>query len=227
MKSSPVIVALDVETAAEARSIVAALGDSVSFYKVGLELYTSTGMDFVHELKSQGHRVFLDLKLYDIPETVRRAVVQIARAGVDFATIHGMRQVMRAAVAGRAGSDLKLLGVTVLTSVDDADLAGDGYSKTTSELVAWRAENAKEDGVDGLICSPVDVRAVRAVAGAEMILVTPGVRSAGAAAADQKRIATPAEAIANGADYLVIGRQITRAGDPRAEMSRILAELAR
>ena len=134
---------------------------------------------------------------------------------------------MRAAVAGRAGSDLKLLGVTVLTSVDDADLAGDGYSKTVAELVAWRAENAKEDGVDGLICSPVDVRAVRAVAGVEMILVTPGVRSAGAAAADQKRIATPAEAIANGADYLVIGRQITRAGDPRAEMSRILAELAR
>jgi orotidine-5'-phosphate decarboxylase len=135
--------------------------------------------------------------------------------------------VMRAAVAGRADSDLKLLAVTVLTSVDDADLAYDGYSKSTSELVAWRAENAKEDGVDGLICSALDVRAVRAVAGPDMILVTPGVRSAGASAADQKRIATPAEAIANGADYLVIGRQITRAADPRAEMSRILSELRR
>jgi orotidine-5'-phosphate decarboxylase len=222
-----IIVALDVETASEARSIVTALGDSALFYKVGLELYASAGMDFVRDLKSQGHRVFLDLKLYDISETVRRAVVQIARAGVDFATIHGMRQVMRAAVAGRAGSDLKLLAVTVLTSVDDTDLASDGYSKTASELIAWRAQNAKEDGVDGMICSPVDVRAVRAIAGPEMILVTPGVRSAGASAGDQKRIATPAEAVANGADYLVIGRQITRAADPKAEMSRILGELGR
>jgi orotidine-5'-phosphate decarboxylase len=219
-----IIVALDVETAAEARAIVSSLGDSASFYKVGLELYASAGMDFVRELKSQGCRVFLDLKLYDIPETVRRAVVQIARSGVDFLTVHGMRQVMRAAVAGRADSDLKLLAVTVLTSVDDADLACDGYSKTASELVAWRAQNAKEDGVDGLICSPLDVRAVRVITGPEMILVTPGVRSAGTAAADQKRIATPAEAVANGADYLVIGRQITRAPDPRAEMSRILSE---
>lgn len=222
-----IIVALDVETAAEARAIVSSLGDSASFYKVGLELYASAGMDFVRELKSLGHRVFLDLKLYDIPETVGRAVVQIARTGVDFLTIHGMRQVMRAAVAGRADSDLKLLAVTVLTSVDDADLASDGYSKTTSELVAWRAENAKQDGVDGLICSPLDVRAVRAATGPKMILVTPGVRSAGASAADQKRIATPAEAVANGADYLVIGRQITRAADPRAEMARILSEIAR
>jgi orotidine-5'-phosphate decarboxylase len=222
-----IIVALDVESAQEARSIVSSLGDSVSFYKVGLELYASAGMDFVRELKSQGHRVFLDLKLYDIPETVRRAVVQIARSGVDFLTIHGMRQVMQAAVAGRAASDLKLLAVTVLTSVDDADLAGDGYSKTTSELVTLRAQNAMTDGVDGLICSPLDVRAVRAVTGPEAILVTPGVRSAGASAADQKRIATPAEAVANGADYLVIGRQITRAVDPRAEVSSILEELAR
>ncbi len=220
-----IIVALDVESAQEARSIVTSLGDSVSFYKVGLELYASAGMDFVRELKSQGHRVFLDLKLYDIPETVRRAVVQIARTGVDFLTIHGMRQVMQAAVAGRGASDLKLLAVTVLTSVDDADLAADGYSKTTSELVALRAQSAMTDGVDGLICSPLDVRAVRAVTGPGAILVTPGVRSAGASAADQKRIATPAQAIANGADYLVIGRQITRATEPRAEVSRILEEL--
>lgn len=220
-----IIVALDVESAQEARSIVTSLGDSVSFYKVGLELYASAGMDFVRELKSQGHRVFLDLKLYDIPETVRRAVVQIARTGVDFLTIHGMRQVMQVAVAGRGASDLKLLAVTVLTSVDDADLAADGYSKTTSELVALRAQSAMTDGVDGLICSPLDVRAVRAVTGPGAILVTPGVRSAGASAADQKRIATPAQAIANGADYLVIGRQITRATEPRAEVSRILEEL--
>lgn len=199
----------------------------MSFYKVGLELYAAAGMDFVRELKRQGHRVFLDLKLYDIGETVRRAVVQIAHSGADFLTIHGMRQVMHAAVAARGESNLKLLAVTVLTSVDDADLAGDGYSKTASELVAIRAKNAMEDGVDGLICSPLDVYAVRAVTGPAAILVTPGVRSAGASAADQKRIATPAQAIENGANYLVIGRQITRAADPRAEIQRILQELAR
>jgi orotidine-5'-phosphate decarboxylase len=221
-----IIVALDVETAAEARSMVSSLGGAASFYKVGMELYAAAGMDFVRELKSQGHRVFLDLKLYDIGETVRRAVAQVARGGADFLTIHGMRQVMRAAVEGRGGSDLKLLAVTVLTSVDDADLAGDGYSKTAKELVALRARNAMEDGADGLICSPVDVRAVREITGPEAILVTPGVRSAGASAGDQKRIATPAQAIATGADYVVIGRQITRAEDPRAEMSRILDELA-
>lgn len=220
-----IIVALDVESAAEARSMVAALGDSASFYKVGMELYASAGMDFVRELKAQGHRVFLDLKLYDIGETVRRAVVQIARSGVDFLTVHGMRQVMRAAVEGRGASDLKLLAVTVLTSVDDSDLAADGYSKTVRELVALRAKSAMEEGVDGLICSPVDVRAVRAVTGAGAILVTPGVRSAGTSVGDQKRVATPAQAVADGADYLVIGRQITRASDPRAEMRRIVSEL--
>jgi orotidine-5'-phosphate decarboxylase len=220
-----IIVALDVESAAEARSMVAALGDSASFYKVGMELYASAGMDFVRELKAQGHRVFLDLKLYDIGETVRRAVVQIARSGVDFLTVHGMRQVMRAAVEGRGASDLKLLAVTVLTSVDDADLAADGYSKTARELVALRAKSAMEDGVDGLICSPVDVGAVRTLTGAEAILVTPGVRSAGASVGDQKRVATPAQAVSDGANYLVIGRQITRAADPRAEMRRISEEL--
>lgn len=220
-----IIVALDVESAAEARSMVAALGESASFYKVGMELYASAGMDFVRELKAQGHRVFLDLKLYDIGETVRRAVVQIARSGVDFLTVHGMRQVMRAAVEGRGASDLKLLAVTVLTSVDDADLVADGYSKTAQELVALRAKSAMEDGVNGLICSPVEVRAVRAVTGARAILVTPGVRSAGASVGDQKRVATPAQAVADGADYLVIGRQITRAADPRAEIRRITEEL--
>src|SRR5579863_9191434 len=138
MKDSPIIVALDVETAAEARKLVAALGDSVGFYKIGLELYASAGMDFVHELKQNGHRVFLDLKLYDIGETVRRAVAQVARADVDFLTIHGMRQAMQAAIAGRGDTNLKLLAVTVLTSVDDRDLEQDGYSRGAAELVDLR-----------------------------------------------------------------------------------------
>jgi len=222
---NPIIVALDVETADEARRIVKSLGDAVSFYKVGLELYASAGMDFVRELKQQGNRVFLDLKLYDIGETVKRAVVQIARSGVDFLTVHATRQVMQAAVTGRGDSLLKLLGVGVLTSVDDRDLLEDGYSCTVRELVDLRARNAIADGVDGIVCSPLDVARVRAIAN-RAILVTPGVRSAGAAVGDQKRVATPAEAVANGADYLVIGRQITRATDPRGEALRILDEVA-
>jgi len=221
-----IIVALDVESADQARAIVNSLGDAASFYKVGLELFASAGPDFVRELKSRGHRVFLDLKLYDIGETVRRAIAQIARSGADFLTIHSTRQVVRAAVEGRGDSHLKLLAVTVLTSVDDADLIQDGFSKTVREMVALRARNAIEDGADGLICSALDLKQVRAIA-PNAILVTPGVRSAGARANDQKRVATPAEAILNGANYLVIGRQITRAPDPRAELLRIRAEIAR
>lgn len=225
MKTSPIIVALDVETAEEARKLAAQLGDSVNFYKVGLELYASAGMEFVHELKQNGHRVFLDLKLYDIGETVRRATAQVARAGVDFLTIHAMRQAMQAAVAGRGESNLKLLGVSVLTSVDDHDLAQDGYSRSARDLVELRVRNAMEDRIDGIVCSPVEVARVRSIAGPNAILVTPGVRSAGASLGDQKRVATPAQAIRDGADYLVIGRQITRSPDPRLEAERILEEV--
>ena len=226
MKPSPLIVALDVETAAEARALVANLSDSVSFYKVGLELYAAAGMDFVRDLKAQGHRVFLDLKLYDIGETVRRAVAQVARVGVDFLTVHGSIEVMKAAVAARGEKGLRILAVTVLTSFDESDLRQMGYSCSVAELVELRVRNAMEAGADGLVCSPVEVARVRAIAGDQAVLVTPGVRSAGAAAGDQKRVATPAEAIAHGADYLVIGRQVTRAADPRAEAERVLSELS-
>jgi len=225
MRHSPLIVALDVETAGEARQLVGALGDAAGFYKVGLELYASAGMEFVRELKHDGHRVFLDLKLYDIGETVRRAVAAVARAGVDFLTVHGMRQAMQAAVLGRGEADLKLLAVTVLTSVDDRDLEQDGYSRGAAELVELRVRNAVADRMDGIVCSPVEAARVRSLAGPRAILVTPGVRSPGAAAGDQKRIATPAQAIFDGADYLVIGRQITRAADPRAEARRIIEEI--
>jgi orotidine-5'-phosphate decarboxylase len=225
MSTSPVIVALDLATAAEARSLISALGDSASFYKVGLELYTGVGMDFVRELKAEGHRVFLDLKLYDIGETVQRAVAQVARAGADFLSVHGSRAIMEAAAAGRGDAPLQLLAITVLTSFDENDLRQLGYPCTVSELVELRVRNAIEAGVNGIVCSPLEVARVRALAGPAATLVTPGVRSAGAAAGGQKRVATPAEAIANGADYLVIGRQVTRAADPRGEMLRILEEI--
>ena len=225
MKTSPVIVALDLESGAEARALLAALGNSASFYKVGLELYTSTGVDFVRELKAQGHRVFLDLKLYDIGETVKRAVAQVARLGVDFLTVHGSRAVMEAAVAGKGEAPLQLLAVTVLTSFDESDLRQMGYPCSVSDLVELRVRNAMEAGVGGIVCSPVEVGRVRSAAGPGAILVTPGVRSMGAAVGDQKRVATPAQAIADGADYLVIGRQVTRAADPRAEMLHILEEI--
>lgn len=219
------ILALDLESAAEARALISELGDAASFYKVGLELYAAAGMEFVRELKLQGHRVFLDLKLYDIGETVKRAVAQVARAGVDFLTVHAMEQVMAAAAAGRGESPLKLLAVTVLTSFDEDDLKRMGYALNLRELVELRVRHAVETGMDGLVCSPLEVARVRQLAGPGAVLVTPGVRSAGAAQGDQKRVATPAQAIADGANYVVVGRQVTRASDPRAEMLKILDEI--
>lgn len=227
MKHNPIIVALDVENAAEARALVERIGPAVDFYKVGLELYAEAGMPFVRELIAGGKQVFLDLKLHDIGETVKRATANIARVeGIRFLTVHALGQVMRAAVEGRGASGLQLLGVTVLTSLDANDLAEDGYALSVAELAAKRAANAKQAGVDGLVCSPHEVANVRRIVGPGMKLITPGVRSAGAATGDQKRVATPSEAIANGADYLVIGRQITRSADPAAEAARILGELA-
>lgn len=226
MTKKPIIVALDVESAEEARALVARLGPHVTFYKVGMELYASAGVAFVRELVDQGLDVFLDLKFYDIPETVRRAVAQVARTGVRLLTVHAVPSVMRAAVEGKGASDLKLLAVTVLTSFGPTDLADLGYTCGAAELVATRARQTVESRIDGLVCSPLEVASVRAIAGPAAILVTPGVRSAGSDKGDQKRVATPGEAIRNGADYLVIGRQITRAADPAAEASRVLDEIA-
>ncbi len=226
MTHNPIIIALDVESAGQARELVSRLDDSVSFYKVGMELYASAGMEFVRELTGAGKQVFLDMKFYDIGETVKRAVTQVARCGVSMLTVHGSNAVMRAAVEGRGASDLKLLAVTVLTSFDRDDLADLGYPCEVSDLVQLRVRKAVEAGIDGIVCSPLEVAAVRAIAGAQKILVTPGVRSAGSSSGDQKRVATPAEAIRNGATYLVIGRQVTRAEDPRAEVAKILAEVA-
>jgi orotidine-5'-phosphate decarboxylase len=224
---NPIIVALDVDSAAEARALVGKLETRVNFFKVGMELYAAAGIEFVRELVAQGKDVFLDLKFYDIPETVKRAVAQVSRTAVRFLTVHAVPSVMRAAVEGRAGSPLRLLGVTVLTSFGPEDLGEFAASSTIAGLVEQRARRAIELGLDGVIASPLEAAALRRVLGPKPILVTPGVRSAGAAPGDQKRVATPADAIRDGADYLVIGRQITRAPDPAAEVSRILDELSR
>jgi len=173
-------------------------------------------------LIGEGKRVFLDLKMYDIGETVKRAVAQVARTGVRFLTIHGSNAVMRAAVEGRGGAPLKLLAVTVLTSFDQQDLTELGYPCNVSELVALRVKNAMAAGIDGIVCSPLDAAAVRKIAGPDAIIVTPGVRSASANKGDQKRVATPAEAIAAGANFIVIGREVTRASDPADQVARIL-----
>lgn len=224
--SNPIIVALDVPSGAEARRLVSQLGDAVGFYKVGMELYAAEGIAFVDELLASGCRVFLDLKFYDIPETVKRATAQVAQRGVQLLTVHGSNAVMRAAMEGRGDAPLKLLGVTVLTSFDESDLADLGYPCPVSDLVALRVRKAKEAGIDGIVCSPLEASMVRQTLGPQALVVTPGVRSAGAGKGDQKRVATPAEAIRSGASHLVIGRQITRAEDPRAEALRILDEIA-
>jgi orotidine-5'-phosphate decarboxylase len=226
LSRNPIILALDVESAAEARALVSQLGNSVNFYKVGMELYAAAGMEIVRDLLAQGKEVFLDLKFYDIPETVKRAVAQVAKTGVRFLTVHGSASIMRAAVEGKGSSNLQLLAVTVLTSFGPEDMEDLGFRGDIAQLVERRARKAVECGIDGLVASPLEAAALRKIVGSNTILVTPGVRSAGAAKGDQKRVATPADAIRDGADYLVIGRQITRAPNPAAEAARVLHEIA-
>jgi orotidine-5'-phosphate decarboxylase len=221
----PLIIALDVETPEEALTLVDQIGPAANFYKVGMELYAGSGPDVVRRLLERGLRVFLDLKLYDIGETVKRATRQIAKLGVQFLTVHGSRSIMQAAVEGRGDSITQLLAVTVLTSLDREDLADLGYPSAPAELVVLRVQKAVESGIDGIVCSPLEVAEVRRIGGPKLKLVIPGVRSAGAATGDQKRVATPAEAIAAGADYLVIGRQVTRALSPRVACEQILKEI--
>lgn len=184
------------------------------------------GMEFVRRLNSLGKRVFLDLKLYDIGETVKRATRRICETGiVEFLTVHGSKAIMKAAVEGRGATSTKLLAVTVLTSFDSEDMADLGFLMPVSELVELRVTKAVESGIDGIVCSPLEVSRVREIAGPNLKLVIPGVRSLGSSAGDQKRVATPREAMDKGADYLVIGRQVTRAENPRAAVNSILSEL--
>lgn len=222
------IVALDVPDALSGLDLAGALGDAVSFYKVGLGMLTGGGLALARELKDEhGKRIFLDLKLFDIGATVEAAVRGLVRFSPDFLTVHGDPQVVRAAAEGASGSATRILAVTVLTSLDRRDL-DDALIREGSiaDIVAERAGRAFEAGADGVIASPREVAAIRALPGSEgRLVVTPGVRPAGGAAGDQKRIATPAEAIAAGADHIVVGRPVWQAPDPRAAAEAIVASL--
>jgi orotidine-5'-phosphate decarboxylase len=219
------IVALDLPGVAEAEALIARLGDSVSFYKIGYQLGYAGGLTLAQQLANSGKKVFIDLKLHDIGNTVARGVESVAKLGATFLTVHAYPQTMKAAVEARAGSELKILAVTVLTSYDDADLHAAGYRLNVSDLVEARAQQAQVLGVDGLVSSPEEAASLRKIVGHQMTLVTPGIRPAGAATGDQKRIMTPARAIAAGADYLVVGRPITEAADPKAAADAIQAEI--
>jgi orotidine-5'-phosphate decarboxylase len=226
MNRDPLIVALDLESANEARALVDSLADEIGFYKVGMELYAAAGMDFVRDLLANGKDVFLDMKFYDIGETVKRAVAQVAQTGVRFLTVHGSNAVMRAAIEGRGSAPVQLLAVTVLTSFDQEDLTDLGYPCPLSDLVSLRVRNAMRAGMDGIVGSPLEAKSIRAEMRPGALLVTPGVRSRGSSAGDQKRVATPAEALRDGADHVVIGRQVTRAADPALAVRLIREEIA-
>jgi orotidine-5'-phosphate decarboxylase len=221
-----VIVPLDLPSVAAAEAMVTRLGDSVTFYKIGYQLAYAGGLPLVSQLVKSGKKVFLDLKLHDIGNTVARGVESVAKLGATFLTVHAYPQTLKAAVEGRAGSDLKLLAVTVLTSYDDSDLHAAGYRLGVSDLVEARAQQAQVLGLDGIVCSPEEATALRKLVGHQMTLVTPGIRPAGSEVGDQKRIMTPARAIAAGSDYLVVGRPITGAADPRAAAEAVHAEIA-
>jgi orotidine-5'-phosphate decarboxylase len=219
------IVALDLTRRDEAWRVVEALGDSVLFYKVGLQLAFAGGLGMAAELVKGGKRVFLDLKLHDIDQQVERAVGNLAEKGIDFLTVHGQGRAIEAAVRGRADSDLKIFAVTVLTSLGSEDLAADSIGLSLPELVVGRARRAMEAGSDGVIASGMEATAIREMAGNRLLIVTPGIRSEGVPHHDQKRVTTPRQAIARGADYLVVGRQILEAEDPAAMAEQIVGEI--
>ncbi len=224
------IVALDVPNVVHGLDLVARIGDAVSFYKIGLGMLTGGGLALANELKQeQGKRIFLDMKLFDIGATVEAAVRGLVQYDLDFLTVHGDPQVVRAAMQGASGSNTKILAVTVLTSLDRADLdanlirAGD-----LAEIALERAARAFDAGADGVIASPHEAVAIRALPGSTgRLIVTPGVRPSGAASGDQKRVATPAQALADGADHIVVGRPVWQSHDPRAAALMIKGELAR
>ena len=224
---SRLIVALDTPTVAAARDLVGRLGSSVSFYKIGLELaMTGGGIELARELAADGIQVFLDLKLLDIANTVERATANAAAIGVTFLTVHGTdTKTLAAAVKGRGDSRLRLLAVTVLTSLDAHDLAEQGIGRSPAQMVLHRAGLAQAAGFDGVIASGQEASPLRQAIGKNFLVVTPGIRLAGGTAGDQARVTTPAQAIAGGADYLVVGRPITEAPDPRAAVESIVEDM--
>ena len=229
MSDRRLICALDLPTADEARALTDRLGEAVTFYKVGLQLFATDGMALARDLKADGKQVFLDWKLHDIGATVEKAAAALAGSGCDLLTVHARPQVMAAARKGVEGSGLKILGVTVLTSLTDADLTADDHSLSAADLVALRVRQALDAGIDGVVSSPHEAAQVRALAEAagrpDFLIVTPGVRPAGAALDDQARAATPASALTAGATHLVVGRPIAAAPDPRAAAEAIVQEM--
>ncbi len=220
------IVALDVDSAEKAQRIVEQLDGSVSFFKAGLELFVIGGTGIVDWLIGRGKKVFLDLKFNDVPETVTRATRAAGGMGVSFLTVHGAGPTVRAAVTGRGdNSNLKLLAVTVLTSFDAQDIQDLGFPVSVEELVIHRAKKAHEAGCDGVVASGQEAKKIREAVGPNMLIVTPGIRPRGVGNQDQKRVVTPHDALADGADYLVVGRAITAAPNPRAAAEAVLAEM--
>ena len=219
------IVGLDVPTIADAERTVRTLGDSVSFYKIGYQLVFAGGLEFARDLARDGKNVFLDMKLLDIDNTVAKGVENIVKMGMSMLTLHAYPKAMAAAVAAARGSDLCLLGVTVLTSMDEKDVIDAGYEYDPHTLVLRRAEQARIAGMGGIVCSAEEASAVRKIVGPDMAIVTPGIRPAGAEKGDQKRVMTPSEALRAGASHLVVARPIVKADDPLAAAHAILAEM--
>lgn len=219
------IVGLDVPTLAEAERVVAELGDAASFYKIGYQLVFAGGLGFAGELVQAGKKVFLDVKLLDIDNTVAKGVENIARMGVSMLTLHAYPKAMQAAVAAAEGSNLCLLGVTVLTSMDEQDLRDAGYDTDPQSLVLKRAKQARDAGMGGVVCSAAEASLIREAVGPELAVVTPGIRPAGSSAGDQKRVVTPADAIRAGASHLVVARPIVGADDRKAAAQAILSEM--
>jgi orotidine-5'-phosphate decarboxylase len=219
------IVGLDVPTVGDAERVVAELGDTVSFYKIGYQLVFAGGLEFARDLAADGKKIFLDMKLLDIDNTVAKGVENIARMGMSMLTLHAYPKAMRAAVEAAKGSALCLLGVTVLTSMDEQDMIDAGYEYDPHTLVLRRAEQALATGMGGIVCSADEAKAVRKIVGPELAVVTPGIRPAGADHGDQKRVMTPADAIRAGASHLVVARPIVKAPDRRAAAQAILAEM--
>ena len=225
--SSRLIVALDLSSPEEARSFIKRLGSVVSFYKIGYQLAYSGGLPLARELADAGKQVFLDLKLHDIPNTVEKGAEAAAKLGATFLTVHAYQPTLKAAVAGRGSSALKILGVTVLTSWDEADVEGAGYRLGLEALIRQRTVDTRAAGADGVIVSAREAPLVRAAVGRDLLIVTPGIRPAGAAAGDQKRAVTPGEAITLGVDYMVVGRPIIGARDPLSAAQAMQSEIER
>ena len=221
------IIPLDVPSVGDAEAMVEKLGDAVSFYKIGHQLAFAGGLDFAKTLISDGKQVFLDMKLLDIDNTIEKGIENIVKMGVQMTTIHAYPKAMHAAVKAASGSDLCLLGVTVLTSMDDGDVYDAGYSLSAEKLVEKRAAQARDAGMGGIVCSPKESSIVRGIIGPNLAIVTPGIRPTGSDVGDQKRIMSPADAISAGSSHLVVGRPVTASQDPRASALAITEQIAK